>query len=133
VSERSESKEMFKKASIFLTIKKRSIQLKPLLFSDMNFNTVENGNLVPPAELRQKFAYELWNDVNNEVLNGKTMLFKIIKGKRKAFELPPAPQILDFTTIKPSEDPEYIDIEITLVAMDAKKQITFTMALSYKP
>lgn len=99
----------------------------------MLFTRTENGNIIPVPEERQRFAYDLWATVRDQVLAGRTHMTKLIEGQRMTFELPSPAQILDFATIKESDEPETLVVGLQLPGRDVERRTSYMFSIGYEP
>lgn len=99
----------------------------------MKLERVDNGNLTPPILERRQFGWDLYDSIQHQVLQGRTIMTKLVEGRRMAFRLPPRNQILDFVTITDSEDPESISVRIELPSRDVAFDGRYAVGFEYTP
>lgn len=89
----------------------------------MLFNRIDNGNCIPAAEERTRFAEFLWTLICNRVLEGHTKIIATIEGECLSFQLPPPTQILDFVSMRESDAPDTIDVHVEFPGNDVDRSI----------
>lgn len=96
----------------------------------MDFERLDNGTFIPAAEERTQFSKELWAMIHDRMFHGRTKIFLAIKGESVLFRLPPPTQILDFVSMRETDDPNIVVLNLELPEDNGDRNICRKITLN---